>query len=106
MIPQASELPDVPAWDALAQDFEAFHTRFASLFARSEPRNEALKYIRALMGAAARRNGWQLAEAIGDRCWRPLLKRRLRPFSRTLPDGNPTSARGWPSRIMSARAHV
>jgi SRSO17 transposase len=34
---------------------------------RSEPRDEALKYIRALMGAAARRNGWQLAEAIGDR---------------------------------------
>ncbi len=65
--PQASELPDLPAWDALAQDFEAFHARFASLFARSEPREEALKYIRALMGPAARRNGWQLAEALGDR---------------------------------------
>jgi SRSO17 transposase len=64
---QGSELPDLPAWDALAQDFEAFHARFASLFVRSEPRDEALKYIRALMGAAARRNGWQLAEAIGDR---------------------------------------
>jgi SRSO17 transposase len=64
---QGSELPAAPAWDALAQDFESFHARFASLFARSEPRDEAVKYIRALMGAAARRNGWQLAEAVGDR---------------------------------------
>ena len=67
MIPQASALPELPPWDALAQDLEAFHARFASLFVRSEPREETLKYIRALMGAAARRNGWQLAEAIGDR---------------------------------------
>jgi SRSO17 transposase len=62
-----NELPAVPAWDALAVDFEAFHARFASLFARSESREEAKKYVRSLMGAAARRNGWQLAEAIGDR---------------------------------------
>jgi SRSO17 transposase len=67
MISQESELPAPPVWDALAQDFEAFHARFASLFARSEPREEAVKYIRALMGATARRNGWQLAEALGDR---------------------------------------
>jgi len=67
MTPQANELPVAPAWDALAADFEAFHARFASLFARSEPREQALKYVRALMGATARRNGWQLAEAIGDR---------------------------------------
>jgi SRSO17 transposase len=67
MSPQQRELPAPPVWDTLAQDFEAFHARFASLFARSEPRDEAVKYIRALMGAAARRNGWQLAEALGDR---------------------------------------
>lgn len=65
MTPRASEQP-APAWDALAQDFEAFHGRFASLFARREPREQAVKYVQALMGAAARRNGWQLAEAIGD----------------------------------------
>jgi len=62
-----SELPAAPAWDALAEDFETFHARFASLFARSESREEAKKYVRSLMGATARRNGWQLAEAIGDR---------------------------------------
>jgi SRSO17 transposase len=67
MGPQTSEQAVAPGWDALAADFEAFHERFASLFGRSEPREEARKYVRALMGAAARRNGWQLAEAIGDR---------------------------------------
>jgi hypothetical protein len=41
--------------------------RIFPLFARSEPRDEAVKYIRAQMGPAARRNGWQLAEAVGDR---------------------------------------
>ncbi|XXX77736.1 hypothetical protein WMF30_03040 [Sorangium sp. So ce134] len=66
MSPGASELPTAAAWDALAADFEAFHARFASLFARSEPREQALKYVRSLMGPVARRNGWQLAEAIGD----------------------------------------
>jgi SRSO17 transposase len=66
MTPRASD-ESAPAWEAVAQDFEAFHQRFASLFARSESREQAAKYVRALMGGAARRNGWQLAEAIGDR---------------------------------------
>lgn len=66
MILGGSELPAALDEDALAADFEAFHARFASLFVRSEPREQAIKYVRALMGAAARRNGWQLAEAIGD----------------------------------------
>ncbi|WP_437963141.1 transposase [Sorangium sp. So ce260] len=66
MSPGASELPAAAAWDALAADFQAFHARFAALFARSEPREQAIKYVRSLMGPAARRNGWQLAEAIGD----------------------------------------
>ncbi|XXY19225.1 hypothetical protein WME88_06190 [Sorangium sp. So ce216] len=67
MGPGASERPAAPAWDALAADFEASHARFAALFARSEPREQAVKYLRSLMGTEARRNGWQLAEAIGDR---------------------------------------
>jgi hypothetical protein len=67
MIPGTGELPAAPTCDALTADFEAFNARFASLFARSEPREQAIKYVRSLMGTAARRNGWQLAEAIGDR---------------------------------------
>ena len=59
------ELP-LPKLDAIGKDFEAFHARFASLFSRSEPREKAAEYIRALMGPVERRNGWQLAEAMGD----------------------------------------
>lgn len=49
-----------------AEDFEAFHARFAHLFARSEPREQAGKYMHGLLGAVERKNGWQLAEAVGD----------------------------------------
>jgi len=66
MVPRASELPEPPDWDALAADFDEFHARFASVFARSESREQARKYMRTLMGPVARRNGWQMAEAAGD----------------------------------------
>jgi len=66
MVPGARKLPAPPDWDALAEDFENFHARFARLFVRSESRKQALKYMRALMGPVARRNGWQMAEAVGD----------------------------------------
>jgi len=48
------------------QDFEAFHARFARFFERSEPRRQAAKFLRALMAPVQRKNGWQLAEAVGD----------------------------------------
>lgn len=57
------ELPDL---DVFAADFEEFHARFADLFVRSEPREQAAKYLRGLLGGVERRNGWQLAEAMGD----------------------------------------
>jgi len=53
--------------DEWADDFEAFHARFAGLFARSEPREQAAKYMRGLMGSVGRKNGWQIAEAVGDK---------------------------------------
>jgi SRSO17 transposase len=60
--------PDVsmPRLDALGEDFAAFHARFAPLFARPEPRRKAQEYVRTLMGPVERRNGWQMAEAMGD----------------------------------------
>ena len=41
--------------DEWADDFEAFHARFAGLFARSEPREQAAKYMRGLMVPVVRR---------------------------------------------------
>jgi SRSO17 transposase len=40
--------------------------RIGRHFARSEPRRRAAGYIRALLGDAQRKNGWQLAEQLGD----------------------------------------
>jgi SRSO17 transposase len=57
------ELGDVREW---ADDFAAFHARFASLFGRSEPREQATKYLRGLMARVDRKNSWQMAEAVGD----------------------------------------
>jgi SRSO17 transposase len=49
------------------EDFEAFHARFAPIFGRKEPRQQAQKYVRGLLAAVERKNSWQLAEAVGDR---------------------------------------
>jgi SRSO17 transposase len=48
-------------------DFQRFCARFAAVFGRKEPRAQAGKYLRGLMAPVPRKNGWQLAEAIGDR---------------------------------------
>jgi len=61
--------------DYWADDFAAFHARFAPLFGRSEARQQVMKYVRALMAPLSRKNGWQLAEAMGDQ--RPDPTQRL-----------------------------
>ena len=43
-----------------------FHGRFADLFARSEPRERSRAYLHGLLGGVERRNGWQLAERLGE----------------------------------------
>ena len=53
--------------DQWADDFAAFHARFAHLFVRSAPGEQVVKYLRALMAPIARKNGWQMAEVMGDR---------------------------------------
>jgi SRSO17 transposase len=58
-----------------AEDLEAFQARFAYLFARVEPREQAAKYLRGLLGSVERKNSWQLAEAVGDT--RPDKMQRL-----------------------------
>ena len=53
--------------DEWGADFMQFCARFADVFGRKEPRTQAAKYLRGLMASVPRKNGWQLAEAIGDR---------------------------------------
>ena len=52
--------------DALTDAFLAFHARFAPCFYRAEVRERSARYLRALVSPVGRKNGWQLAEAIGD----------------------------------------
>jgi SRSO17 transposase len=52
-------------------ELERLLARFGRLFARAEPRGQAGRYLEGLLGPVRRKNGWQLAEAIGDaRPWR------------------------------------
>jgi hypothetical protein len=49
-----------------AGEVEAVGERIGRHFARTEPRRRAVGYVRGLLGDAERKNGWQLAEALGD----------------------------------------
>src|SRR4051794_11224605 len=52
-------------------ELDALLARFGRLFVRAEPRQQAGRYLEGLLGRVERKNGWQLAEAIGDtRPWR------------------------------------
>ena len=53
--------------DEWGVDFVRFCARFADVFGRKEPRAQAAKYLRGLMASVPRKNGWQVAEAVGDR---------------------------------------
>jgi SRSO17 transposase len=52
--------------DDWAASFKAFHARFAELFELCESREQAQKYLRGLLSNVERKNGWQLAEVVGD----------------------------------------
>src|SRR5258706_1832794 len=51
------------AWE---RELEALHRRLGGLFRRPEPRQRSLAYLKGLLGAIERKNGWQLAEWIGE----------------------------------------
>ncbi|MFI9561746.1 transposase, partial [Nonomuraea endophytica] len=45
----------------------ALFARVAGRFGRVEPRRQARAYVMGLLAPVERKNGWQLAEAAGDR---------------------------------------
>jgi hypothetical protein len=47
--------------------FGELHRRIGHRFCRSEARERARRYLLGLLGRVERKNGWQLAEAIGER---------------------------------------
>ena len=59
---------EVGGWRA---ELDGLLARFGRLFVRAEPRQQAGRYLEGLLAPVERKNGWQLAEAIGDaRPWR------------------------------------
>jgi SRSO17 transposase len=61
---EAADIEEVQAW---AAGLDAVHARIVGRFARAEPRQRVLGYLRGLLGNVGRKNGWQLAEHAGER---------------------------------------
>jgi len=55
---------EVQGW---ADGLDGVVERIAPRFGRAEPRRRARAYLRGLLAPVERKNGWQLAEAVGDR---------------------------------------
>ncbi len=62
MVPFLS-VEELRSW---ADGLEELQARLAPFFARSEPRQRALAYLRGLLSQTERKNGWQLAELAGE----------------------------------------
>src|SRR5947209_18564971 len=60
----ASRLEEIAGW---AEDRRMRGQRLGRHFARSEASERALGDVRGLLSPVERKNGWQLAEAVGDR---------------------------------------
>ncbi len=60
-------MTDVSETAGWARGLGELADRLARRFGRIEPRQRALSYLRGLLAPVERKNGWQLAEAAGDR---------------------------------------
>src|SRR5213080_579817 len=80
---------EVSGWRA---ELEGLLARFGRLFVRAEPREQAGRYLEGLLGPIERKNGWQLAEHLGD----------ARPW-RTRPGWRGSTAAPW-ARSRTARS--
>jgi len=57
------DVAEVRAW---ADGLDEVHARIAARFARSEPRERVLEYVRGLLAPVERKNSWTLAERAGE----------------------------------------
>jgi SRSO17 transposase len=55
-----------PAIGGWSEALEELHRRIAGRFASSQARERVKRYLLGLLGRVERKNGWQLAEAIGE----------------------------------------
>src|SRR3954465_10067066 len=60
-------MTDVSEAEGWARGLDEVVARLAPRFGRVEPRRRLLAYLRGLLAPSGRKDGWQLAEAAGDR---------------------------------------
>lgn len=69
MLDTSNLFPTGPALETLSHwsnTLKSFHHRLGRHFGRSETRQAAFKYIQAILSPVERKNGWQVAEQVGD----------------------------------------
>lgn len=59
-------MPEPEEVEVWAKELNIVRTRIGARFERSEPRERAVRYIQGLMSDIPRKNGWQLAEYMGE----------------------------------------
>jgi SRSO17 transposase len=59
-------MPTTTVPDRWTATLDAIHTRIAPRFARAEARTRVRRYLDALLAPVERKNGWQLAEHLGE----------------------------------------
>ena len=57
---------DAVTVEGWAADFDGLMDRVGTCFARRDRRGRAAGYVRGLLGRVDRKNGWQVAEYLGD----------------------------------------
>jgi SRSO17 transposase len=61
--PDGTVNPAIGGWSEALEDLQQ---RISGRFARSEARERVKRYLLGLLGRMERKNGWQIAEAIGE----------------------------------------
>lgn len=71
MIPEAQDqegpIPEEVVLQHAIEELTQVQARIGAHFRRAEPRNRAGRFVRALLAPVERKNGWQLAEELGER---------------------------------------
>ena len=63
--PEGAKTTVVEVW-RWGQELERLHTSIAARFVRPQPRRRALAYLKGIVSAIERKNGWHLAEHAGE----------------------------------------
>ena len=58
--------PEEAVWDQATEELAQVHARIGPRFRRAEARQRVRGFLQGLTSAVERKNGWQLAEELGE----------------------------------------